>query len=146
VAGTEIRYELRYAGQSFELTVRDTGPEPATPDWLRERFAEQHRRRYGYHDQEGEVELVNVRVSALGERPSVRLAGGAHERCERRRTRVALAGDWLQAELWRGQPATGERIAGPALCAMPESTLLVPPGWSGTVDALGTIALERESA
>jgi N-methylhydantoinase A/oxoprolinase/acetone carboxylase beta subunit len=59
------------------------------------------------------------------------------------RTRLALAGEWLDAELWRGDPPTGARIAGPALCAMPESTLLVPPGWAGTVDALGTIVLER---
>jgi hypothetical protein len=26
---------------------------------------------------------------------------------------------------------------------MPESTLLVPPGWSGSVDEHGTVVLER---
>ena len=35
---------------------------------------------------------------------------------------------------------------GPALFALPEATLLVPPGWSGAVDAHGTIALRSERA
>jgi N-methylhydantoinase A len=173
VASTEVRYELRYRGQSFELTVRadtlaagatrtaftpdaagneeDAGNERDTsaqgastdPDLLREAFAAEHERRYGYRDECGEVELVNVRVSALGEPPAVSLAGAPREPCRRGHTRVALAGEWLDAELWRGEPPTGARIAGPALCALPESTLLVPPGWAGTVDELGTIVLER---
>ncbi len=36
----------------------------------------------------------------------------------------------------------GTQVRGPALCAMPESTLLVPPGWSGVVDEHGTVVLE----
>jgi N-methylhydantoinase A/oxoprolinase/acetone carboxylase beta subunit len=173
VVAVEIRHELRYRGQSFELTVRADAPEPAgadtsaastDPELLREAFAAEHERRYGYRDERGEVELVNVRVSALGEPPAVRLAGApapadsapvhaeggaTPDRDDRSdtyecgRTRLALAGEWLDAELWRGDPPMGARIVGPALCAMPESTLLVPPGWAGTVDESGTIALER---
>ncbi len=59
------------------------------------------------------------------------------------RTRVVFDGDWVEAELWRGELPAGGRVAGPALCALPESTLLVPPGWSGAVDEHGTIVLER---
>jgi N-methylhydantoinase A len=174
VARTEVRYELCYRGQSFELTVRadtlapgatgdagDAGGQGAStgPDLLREAFAAEHERRYGYRDERGEVELVNVRVSALGEPPAVNLAGapraarepaGRRSRRVRRmarsstgRTRLAVAGEWLDAELWRCAPPPGAHIEGPALCAMPESTLLVPPGWAGTVDELGTIVLER---
>jgi hypothetical protein len=33
------------------------------------------------------------------------------------------------------------RVSGPALCALPEATLLVPPGWVGQVDEQGTITL-----
>ena len=158
VASMEMRYELRYAGQSFELSVRGEalaseardeafGYEPpgaaADPELLREAFAAEHERRYGYRDEGGEVELVNIRVSALGEAPPVILAGAPPRACERGRTRIAFAGEWLNAELWRGEPPSGARIEGPALCAMPESTLLVPPGWAGTVDDRGTIVLER---
>jgi N-methylhydantoinase A len=161
VARTEIRYELRYRGQSFELTVRADALAPSAvgaagaasapgaqgantdPELLREAFAAEHERRYGYRDEHGEVELVNVRVSALGEPPAVSLAGETRAACERGGTRVTFAGEWLQTELWRGEPPAGARIAGPALCALPESTLLVPPGWAGSVGELGTIVLER---
>jgi N-methylhydantoinase A len=37
-------------------------------------------------------------------------------------------------------------IAGPAVVALPESTLLVPAGWRGGADATGTIHLHREDA
>jgi N-methylhydantoinase A/oxoprolinase/acetone carboxylase beta subunit len=36
-------------------------------------------------------------------------------------------------------------LAGPAVVELPESTLLVPPGWRGEVGDTGTIRLERES-
>ncbi|MGH2834769.1 MAG: hydantoinase/oxoprolinase family protein [Solirubrobacteraceae bacterium] len=157
---SEVRYELRYAGQSFELSVRgealaselrdrapDSAPPAATSDpaLLREAFAAEHERRYGYRDDGGEVELVNIRVSVFGDAPTIDLAGATPRACEHGRTSIAFGGRWLDAELWRGEPQPGARIEGPALCAMAESTLLVPPGWTGTVDELGTIALEREA-
>ena len=52
-----------------------------------------------------------------------------------------FAGEALAARVIRGEPAPGTAIEGPALCALPESTLLVPPGWRGDVDAHGTIQL-----
>ena len=41
-----------------------------------------------------------------------------------------------------GAPA-GERVAGPTVVALPEATLVVPEGWSGTTDDTGTLVLER---
>ena len=43
----------------------------------------------------------------------------------------------------RRAAARHARLAGPALCALPEATLLIPPGWCGEVDAHGTIHLQR---
>jgi N-methylhydantoinase A len=137
VAHVSVRYELRYKGQSFELTVRDE------IDRLREAFEEAHEQRYGYRDEDAEVELVNVRVSVRGERPALRLKGAAVEPPVRGTTRVVFDGEHVEAELWRGELPAGARVRGPALCAMPESTLLVPPGWSGQVDEYGTVVLER---
>jgi N-methylhydantoinase A len=161
----DVRYELRYEGQSFELTVDGEidpgdgfggGVVPASdtpgssehalldPARLIEAFEDAHERRYGYRDERAQVELVNVRVSAVGARPALRLKGAAVEPPARGSTRVAFDGEWVQAELWRGELPAGARVHGPALCAMPESTLLVPPGWSGCVDEHGTVVLERE--
>jgi N-methylhydantoinase A len=160
-----LRYELRYLGQSFELAIdqeidptRDFSAEVVftstdvprvhpqalyDPPRLREAFEVEHERRYGYRDAGAEVELVNVRVSAIGSRPALRLSVAAGGQPARESKLVAFDGQWLETELWRGELPVGTQVCGPALCAMPESTLLVPPDWSGVVDERGTIALER---
>ncbi len=167
VASVGVRYEMRYRGQSFELTVDGEieaedffggglGVPPSDapsssehalvePKRLREAFEEAHEQRYGYRDEHGEVELVNVRVSVLGERPALRLKGVAVEPPARGATRVVFDGEPVEAELWRGVLPAGARVEGPALCAMPEATLLVPPGWGGEVDEYGTVVLERNA-
>ena len=105
----EVAWDVRYRGQSHELTVRG-----ARRDELRERFEALHEERYGHRDPDGEVELVTVRVT--GRLPAPRVDFGA--------------------------PA-GERVTGPAVVALPEATLVVPEGWSGTTDDTGTLVLER---
>jgi N-methylhydantoinase A len=109
---------------------------------LREAFAAAHEQRYGYRDTDAAVELVNVRVSAIGSRPALRLSIATDKPAVRENKPVAFAGEWLEAELWRGELPVGTQVRGPALCAMPESTLLVPPGWSGAVNEHGTVVLE----
>jgi N-methylhydantoinase A len=162
----DVRYELRYRGQSFELTVDETvdpgeslgqrhvlaGNAPAAgehallnPARLREAFEEAHEERYGYRDERAEVELVNVHVSAVGAQPTLRLTSAPGEPAVRDSTRVAFDGEWTEAELWRGELPVGAHVQGPAICALPESTLLVPPGWGGVVDEYGTLVLERSA-
>src|ERR1700722_6829456 len=128
-----VRYELRYGGQSFELSVE------AEIGDLRAAFEDAHEARYGYRDEGAEVELVTIRVSALGARPALTLAGATRETPERASTPVVFDGERVEAELWSGELPSGAHIVGPTVCAMPESTLLVPPGWHGTVDERGTV-------
>jgi N-methylhydantoinase A len=121
------------------------GP-PPTPAALREAFARAHEQRYGYRDDGVGVELVTIRASAWGAAPDVGelgrcLAGHAAATPTREVRRVALDGHALAAECLHGELPPGTRVAGPAICALPESTLLVPPGWAGTVDAHGTVRL-----
>lgn len=163
----DVRYELRYVGQSFELTVEEdlllrdgfgegvvhlsNAPQVDSHAWsspprLREAFEEAHERRYGYRDEDAEVELVNLRVSAIGPRPALRLGIAADEHSSRESKLVAFDGEWLETELWRGFPPVGGGLCGPALCVTGESTLLVPPGWSGTTNEQGTVVLERTRA
>ncbi len=138
----DARYELRYEGQSFELSV-EAEIDEAEIDDLRQAFEDAHEQRYGYRDENAGVELVSIRVSALGTRPALALDGAAHESPQTESTQVVFDGQSTQAELWRGELAPGTRLQGPALCSMPESTLLVPPGWEGTVDEHGTVVLEH---
>jgi N-methylhydantoinase A/oxoprolinase/acetone carboxylase beta subunit len=63
--------DVRYAGQSFELTVR-LGP------GLAERFHEAHEERYGYADRNRDLELVAVRTAELRPAPPVHVEGTRH--------------------------------------------------------------------
>jgi N-methylhydantoinase A len=61
--------DLRYVGQSFELTV------PLGAD-LTERFHRAHEERYGYADRDRELELVAVRTAEVRPGPSLELPAG----------------------------------------------------------------------
>ena len=63
--------DLRYRGQSFELTV-PLGDEPG----LAERFHRAHEERYGYADRGREVELVAVRTADVVPGPELALPDG----------------------------------------------------------------------
>jgi N-methylhydantoinase A len=65
--------DLRYRGQSFELTV------PLGGD-LEARFHRAHEERYGYADREREIELVAVRTAEVVRGPAVELPGGEGRR------------------------------------------------------------------
>jgi N-methylhydantoinase A len=137
-----VRHELRYRGQSFELPVEESGS--SDPDTLREAFAAAHEQRYGYRDDSADVELVTLRVSVWGQSPGLEARSPGDGATPRGETRsVVLGGEATEAEVLRGELAPGTRLEGPALCAMPEATLLIAPGWAGEVDASGSAQLHR---
>lgn len=72
----ERAFDLRYAGQAFELTLRDV---PADPADLRAAFDAAHRERYGFDDPAAELELVTVRETVRGAAPDVALGAGGDE-------------------------------------------------------------------
>jgi N-methylhydantoinase A len=151
-ARVRLRYELRYLGQSFELPV-DWEPAPGeatsgaaspSPAELRGAFEDAHEARYGYRDRGAEIELVNVRASVWGSAPTPapKAAAGGEGRREQRQ--IVFDGQPLPSTVLRGEPAPGTRLRGPALCALAEATLLVPPGWVAEGEQHGTIRMRRE--
>lgn len=139
-----IRHELRYAGQSFELAIDEELAEGGLDrGQLRERFEHAHEQRYGYRDAEAALEHVTMRASAWGAAPALAAGAGKHSPARRTSGRIVFGGHELQAAILRGEPAAQDRVDGPALCALPHATLLVPPGWSGESDDLGTVVISR---
>ncbi|MBV9000049.1 MAG: hypothetical protein JO304_13385, partial [Solirubrobacterales bacterium] len=115
------------------------------PEELREAFEREHEDRYGYRDAQQELELVTIRVTATASGVDVDLAqSGEQPELERSRREATLDGERIELEVWRGVPAAQTEIEGPAVVELPESTVLVAPGWTGRVDATGTIKLTRE--
>jgi N-methylhydantoinase A len=137
-----VRHEMRYKGQSFELPVEESGD--TGPDVLSERFAVAHEQRYGYRDECAEVELVTVRVSVWGTAPSLGPAAPGESEAPAGASRpIVFDGEAIAAEVLRGELAPGTRLEGPAVCALPDSTIVIPPGWGGEVDAHGSARLHR---
>jgi N-methylhydantoinase A len=68
--GLEGEADLRYQGQSFELSV-PLGPR------LKERFHLAHEARYGYADRDRGIELVAVRTAEVRPAPEVTVTGPA---------------------------------------------------------------------
>jgi N-methylhydantoinase A len=143
-AEPEATYELRYRGQAFELAIPGSpNPDPAE---LAERFADEHERRYGYRDDDAELELVNARLAMVVPGPNPEPRAASAGRLERSRRRMRFDGKWHEAEALRGEPAAGDRIAGPCVLELPEATLVLPPAWEAEVDEFGTVVGTRIGA
>ncbi len=126
---------------------RSRARRPPSRDELRDTFESEHEERYGYRDTEQELELVTIRVTATAAGVDVELAGADEEPAAvKRSTREAtLGGETLELDVVRGIPAPGTTLEGPAVVELPESTLLIPAGWSSEVDHTGTIRITRSS-
>jgi N-methylhydantoinase A len=133
---TEAIYEMRYAGQAFELPV--PGSSRPDPHELAEHFERLHEERYGHRDPDGEVVLVNIRLAAVGPGPRPRPTAAAGQVSETAR-RVRFDGDWLETRILRGEPSAGTAAEGPAIFELPEATFVLPLEWRADVDEAGTI-------
>ncbi len=142
-ARPELVYEMRYAGQAFELPV--PGPAEPDPEDLRRRFEDLHEQRYGHRDPEGEVVLVDIRLAMVVDGPEPRPAAARAGQLSETSRRLYMDGEWVEARVLRGEPGAGEAAHGPVVFELPEATLVLPPGWSATVDAAGTIVARFEA-
>ena len=144
--------DLRYEHQSFELTC-PAGAGPVTAAALAElvaTFHAEHRRLYTYDLPRAPIELVNLRVTAIGALPrragaDLRAAGATLDDARTGERRVYFRGaGWLATLRYaRARLAPGMIIAGPAVIEQDDATPLVAPGFRARVDAAGDLILER---
>jgi N-methylhydantoinase A len=132
--------DIRYAGQSYELTVPWHAGDPSAA------FHKEHHRVYGYSDPERATQIVTLRVQATiaTERPSLRArfarAGG--ETAKRRVwRRVWMDGRWRKVTTGGREMVGGVAGPGPAVITDYGSTVLVPPGWKARLDSAGSLIL-----
>ena len=141
-AESEVVYEMRYAGQAFELPV--SGPPRPDPTDLVDRFERGHEERYGHRDPDGEVVLVHIRVAVVAPGPKPTLSAASTGRIEESERDVRLSGQWVPTRVLRGEPPSGLSAEGPLLFELPETTFVVPPGWRTRVDDAGTIHAQAD--
>jgi N-methylhydantoinase A/oxoprolinase/acetone carboxylase beta subunit len=134
--------DIRYAGQSYELTVPWTPAEPAAP------FHQEHQRVYGYSNPDRAIEIVTIRVRA---RLNVEKPNLVSRRSRSRKItkpalrRIHSAGVWRDTPVYPRASLTASILRGPALILDYGSTTLIPPGWSFSVDQAGSLTLVAAS-
>ena len=134
--------DVRYIGQSYELTVPFSSG-------FRGDFHRLHLRRYGYADEGRLVEVVNLRVKALGVTKKPRLAEietrGEDPKPARIDRRVMrFDGRSYGADVYdREKLGAGNVVCGPALILDYESTAVVPPLFVCRVDRFGNLILRQ---
>jgi N-methylhydantoinase A len=140
----ERRLDLRYVGQSYELTV------PAGGD-LAQRFHAEHDRVYGFSAESEPIECVSLRLTTIGRiakpPPRALASGGVPEATSRREVYFAEAGGYVDCPIYdRYGLGAGARLAGPAVVEEFDSTTVVHPGYGLRVDEHGNLIIEREAA
>jgi N-methylhydantoinase A len=149
--------DLRYAGQSFELTIPLSTPvadAPGSPDLVRQtlqQFHREHERAYGYNAPAEPVEWVNVRLTALGRIAKPGLRDWAPDGCgqtARKPSRPVYFAEHkgtVDCPVYdRYQLAAGSVIEGPAIVEELDSTTVIHPGYRAQVDRFGNLILQQK--
>jgi len=146
VSALEVRWlaDMRYSGQLHELRV-ELEREALARGAIREAFERRHELRFGTSLAGGSVELVNLHVLATRplEKPTVAAAPAAAAPPAEQTRAVALT-DERYAVRQRAALPPRTPIAPRTLVEDVDSTILVPPGWSGRVEDFGHIVIEQQ--
>jgi N-methylhydantoinase A len=133
--------DMRYVGQSYEIEV------PLLPAWLEAgdpaaiaaEFHRTHARIYDFDDPDGRVEIVNLRLSAIGAGPVLSFPEAeavdavAVPECE---LTIHTGGARRAVGLYRrADLKPGSRFAGPAVVAQEDTTVAIPAGAAARIDS-----------
>jgi N-methylhydantoinase A len=154
--------DVRYLGQSFELTV----PVPATlanvvgaPDLL-DAFHHHYEEVYGYADSSAETEVINIRVQVIGQTTKPRTPGETRQRTADPAAEHAVESPtpvrWRAVSLaeaaWdvpifeRAQLQPHMTIPGPCIIEQYDTTTFVTPGFVVEVDSHANLIARRVSS
>ena len=132
--------DIRYKGQSYELTV------PYTDDFLKT-FHQAHQQLYSYSLDDDYCEIVNLRVTAIGKSPGLKL--------EKRNKVPEEAKIFYRKEVYfngvhqefciyrRSELMPGNRLIVPAIIVSDDSTVIVPKGFETDIDEYSNILLYK---
>jgi N-methylhydantoinase A len=130
----QVLFDLRYVGQEFTLSVPVDAAQLAKADrkGIRGAFDELHEQRYAHHATDEPVEIINIRLVALGRRtklslPALAKAGTLAPR-ERRPVLFDQGGPVDCPVYDREKLKPGDKIDGPALVSEYASTTVIFPG------------------
>jgi N-methylhydantoinase A len=123
--------DLRYVGQQWSVAIE---VESLAPAEVRRIFEAEHQRLYGYAQPNGQIEVVNLRLTAVGKTPALHLLPPPAESAAPIPTETRLV--WIDDT--RGMAPTpvydgrklrpGQSLTGPAIIDEATTTIMVGPG------------------
>jgi N-methylhydantoinase A len=145
--------DLRYLGQYNEVNVTVPAEDihSFNQEAIKKAFHSHHDRLYGYSlKQEGrEVELVNIRMTAIGvtEKPAFRkeaLRSADTSDCLKGKRPVFIPSvkEYIEVGVYDGDRMRyGNALKGPAIIEQVNTTIFLPPGWELVCDEYGSFLL-----
>ncbi len=139
--------DMRYQGQAYELSV-PLQPHPNNQQSLVDSFHNLHEQTYGHALRDRAVEVVNLRLQAIGIVDKPELV--AELQTENNSPNSAFLGyktaaTGEQMALYeRDQLPIGAAFDGPALTFQFDSTVYIASGWRAKVDGYRNLILERQ--
>lgn len=147
----EVTYQadLRYAGQAFQITVEFTEAELREKGVavLTDQFDGEHEQLFTFKLGDGhEILMIRAVVGAsvtLKADISIPKGSGDVSSALIHQSRFYCEGDWHEAGIYdRGRLGADDVVAGPAIVSEMDSTTVVLPGHSATVDAVGNLLIQ----
>ena len=143
--------DVRYVGQSFELTIDYPPPtnRDNLPKSISDLFYKEHLQRFGYADRREPMEIVSLRLKLelVMDKPRItpQPAGEPDPSAARMgETEVVFASGPAVTPFYRRENLeSGALVEGPALVVQIDTTIVVPPGWGGPVDQYGNLVLTQ---
>lgn len=147
---------MQYLGQSFELLV-DIPLQQGdlnVGDWTRlaQIFCDEHQRTYGYQEDAARVQIVSLRVTAsvvgtkcsyaeVGRQSMQAFGDASGSESSSRRAYFGPDAGWMHARVLRRGQLLGASVEGPAIVEELDTTVVVPPQCSVSLDAVGNLVL-----
>jgi len=148
-----VSFDMMYEGQAHYLNVPITGTTVDSEELteLTRTFEQAHQEQYGFRDERNPVELVNVRVTAVGATadpetapaeptPTADLAGA------KQGTRDVVIETGTRVETPYYDPASlqpGHEPTGPVIIERENTTMWIPPTFDGRIDRYGNLVATR---
>jgi N-methylhydantoinase A len=154
---TSFTLDMAYLGQTHTVsvplgvTVKNGVVIAPTEDAIAEAFDTAYRATYGRLLNSGVRRVINLRSAVTGKRPRFDLStlapkGGTVEAALRGTRKVYFGGQWHETRIYaRLDLPVGTVIAGPAILEQPDTTVLIEPDLSGSVDQFGNTLIERKN-
>jgi N-methylhydantoinase A len=150
-SGRVIRWQasLRYVHQGFELTVAwgGTGVTPEAVAATVDAFHQLHEQLYTFKQEDTPVEIVTLRVSALGQlpRPEIRElpTGGDINEALAGHQDTDFDGERQRTPIYdRARLGAGAKLRGPAIVSQLDATTLLFPGQVAEVARFGSLVIQ----